>query len=358
MGRAGWGTRIPNPWDVIKKKLETEGAKNKAYDSDVDGVIDLVATPYTSRPVPYSRKILLKPITFDPTTGTRIREATADADGYWVGAPYVFYDYGTGEFWMVYRWRDPDNRGYKITIAKSTDGINFTDVKSITKGDLGFNSIEKASLIRDPVSGKYKFYCCGDDGTGWDIYKLDDVDDPADLDPATKTKVVARGASSEWDDVYVKDPHVFYIGGYYFMLYAGRGDSYEKGGIAMSKDGDSWTKYADNPIIDTGAASSWDAGIAKPTTVVMLGGVWCIYYNGLPSLAATSPDQAQGLVVWVNPLSGTPVKLTDTAPLFGTKTKYLDIVIVEDTIYCYYEYMNPDESEDLFVKTISVKEVL
>jgi len=46
MGRAG--SRIPSvgiTWEEIKSKLETEGAKNKAYDSDVDGVFDLAAIP-------------------------------------------------------------------------------------------------------------------------------------------------------------------------------------------------------------------------------------------------------------------------------------------------------------------------
>jgi len=41
MGRAG--SRIPSvgiSWDEIKSKLETEGAKNKAYDTDLDGKID------------------------------------------------------------------------------------------------------------------------------------------------------------------------------------------------------------------------------------------------------------------------------------------------------------------------------
>ena len=32
-------------WEQIKQKLESEGAKNKAYDSDVDGVFDIGAIP-------------------------------------------------------------------------------------------------------------------------------------------------------------------------------------------------------------------------------------------------------------------------------------------------------------------------
>jgi len=36
-------------WEEVKEKLETEGAKNKAYDSDVDGVLDLAAIPTITR---------------------------------------------------------------------------------------------------------------------------------------------------------------------------------------------------------------------------------------------------------------------------------------------------------------------
>ena len=36
-------------WTEVKNKLETEGAKNKAYDSDVDGVLDLAVIPTITR---------------------------------------------------------------------------------------------------------------------------------------------------------------------------------------------------------------------------------------------------------------------------------------------------------------------
>ena len=36
-------------WEEVKNKLETEGAKNKAYDSDVDGVLDLAVIPVITR---------------------------------------------------------------------------------------------------------------------------------------------------------------------------------------------------------------------------------------------------------------------------------------------------------------------
>ncbi|RLI71079.1 hypothetical protein DRO97_10215 [Archaeoglobales archaeon] len=40
-----WLKKLGLTWTQIKQKLESEGAKNKAYDSDVDGVLDVAAIP-------------------------------------------------------------------------------------------------------------------------------------------------------------------------------------------------------------------------------------------------------------------------------------------------------------------------
>ncbi|RLI77562.1 hypothetical protein DRP04_11200 [Archaeoglobales archaeon] len=40
-----WLKKLGLSWEQIKSKLETEGSKNKAYDSDVDGVFDSGAIP-------------------------------------------------------------------------------------------------------------------------------------------------------------------------------------------------------------------------------------------------------------------------------------------------------------------------
>ena len=60
-------------WDTIKQKLETEGARNKAYDSDVDGIFDIVAIPDLTRSkitdfwdTPFWDNIPDKPSAFPP----------------------------------------------------------------------------------------------------------------------------------------------------------------------------------------------------------------------------------------------------------------------------------------------------
>jgi len=372
--------------EYVAHILEDTGVRNKKYDTDLDGLIDELASHTHTRDEitdlwnsPFWGNIPDKPSFFSPkifakkrfifklpdlSSGyTIIREAEADSSGYWVGAPYVFYDPETGEFWMTYRWRNPDNRGYKSVIAKSTDGINFTDYKEILKGDLGANSLEKGCLVRDPITGKYRYYICFDDGTGWDIWKLDDVDDPANLDPSTKTKVLARGASGEWDDKYAKDPAVFYYGGLWLMLYVGENDAndVEQSGLAYSPDGVNWTKYSNNPIIEVGSSGAWDDRYAKVTTMLQFFNAWLLIYSGRykATEGATDQDWSQGLAVWIPQIGSKPVKITKDNYLSGTySTEYLDIVIVDEDVYIYYQKINSDLSMDLVVKKVKLSDII
>jgi len=47
------------------------------------------------------------------------------------------------------------------------------------------------------------------------------------------------------------------------------------------------------------------------------------------------------------------INLNPSAP-HATGYRYLSFVVVENTIYCYYQFKNTDESEDLVVKKIDL----
>ena len=99
-------------------------------------------------------------------------------DGYWVGSGNVFYDRGKGKYYLVHRRRDPDNRGYAIEIYESTDGVDFTLLKTINKGDVNSNSLECPKLIKDPVTGKYYLFFSTEDATNarWEIHQYESED--------------------------------------------------------------------------------------------------------------------------------------------------------------------------------------
>ena len=180
------------------------------------GVVDYRRLPFGLSYGVTTGEAIAPPIKFDPANGVKVREAEGGGEGYWVGGATVFYEREAGYFWLTYRWRNPTDRGYKLVIARSTDGINFTDVWSALKGDfqygsnVGCDSLERASLIKNPVTGKWQLFFCADnlDGSGvFKIYKLADVNDPTDFDPATAELVLDVGAAGEWDEDKVNVVH-------------------------------------------------------------------------------------------------------------------------------------------------------
>jgi len=307
---------------------------------------------------------ILKPIKVDPAQATTIREAEADAEGNWVGAPTIFYEPEQKLFWLTYRWRNPTDRGYRAVIARGADGINFTDVWSREKTDFATDatSLERATLIKNPITGNYQYWICidGVGGLTWRIYKLTDVTDPANFDPTTITSVIPLGAAGEWDDYYVKDPKVFSLAGLLAMLYCGYNNTNAQGGIATSIDGVTWTKYANNPINPIGASGEWDDQCSVPIAMLARGGGWLIYYH-----ARTRADPAflcrTGLRAWVPPFVGTPTRLTPNAPfLEGINTaypnfKYVDVGVVGGKMYVYYEHGQADGSFDLVVNVVELE---
>ncbi len=87
-----------------------------------------------------------------------VRTSPADQDGYWVGAPGVFYDNEDKVIYLYYRLRRPrgSGRGYEARIAKSTDGISFTDVWKVTQEELDSPSVERGALTKK--DGQWIFY--------------------------------------------------------------------------------------------------------------------------------------------------------------------------------------------------------
>jgi len=306
----------------------------------------------------------LRRLKVNPDEAITIRTAEATGEGYWVGAPHVFYDIETEKFYLCYRRRNPDERGHTAYIAESKDGVNFTDIWSAAKTDFisTATSLERASLLRNPITGKWQYFITISTSPGFAIYKLADADSPDLLDPATTIKVLDHGTSGKWDETEVKDPVVFSIGGYLFMLYEGFSSTTGKRqtGLAYSINGESWTKYADNPIISTGGAGAWDEDVAVATSVLILGGAWVLLYKGRSGTTDPAFVARTGVAVWPTPLSGKATKITVNEPfLSGTDPtyytfKYACAIVVKGKLFVYYEHGKPDGSFDLVVNVVSL----
>ena len=62
--------------------------------------------------------------------------------------------------------------------------------------------------------------------------------------------VLRKGASGQWDSSNIWCPGAWKEDGNYYMLYPRSGSGGIRMGLATSADGNSWTKYAGNPVFN------------------------------------------------------------------------------------------------------------
>ena len=119
--------------------------------------------------------------------------------------------------------------------------------------------------------------------------------------------MLQAGAAGSWEANSVGSPSVIKDGSTYKMWYTGLDAAalYGRIGYATSPDGITWTKYAGNPVLDVGAPGSWDTNYRGRPTVVKVGGLYHMWFNGYANSSigyATSPDG----VTWTE-YAGNPV---------------------------------------------------
>ncbi len=90
--------------------------------------------------------------------------------------------------------------------------------------------------------------------------------------------VLPKGSKGEWDSKYVTDPDVLIVKGEWIMYYVGSDGTGEKIGLAMSRDGIHWTKHPDNPIF-VPADEGWDSKNVMQPSVIPGGDKWRMYYG-------------------------------------------------------------------------------
>ncbi|MDD5370680.1 MAG: hypothetical protein PHQ40_16480, partial [Anaerolineaceae bacterium] len=118
--------------------------------------------------------------------------------------------------------------------------------------------------------------------------------------------VLTPGPGGAWDEKGVSFPTVIKEGSTYKMWFTGVDASIVgRVGYATSPDGITWTRYAGNPVLPIGAASSWDASYVGAPNVVKVGSLYHMWYRGGLSGGigyATSPDG----ILWTK-YAGNPV---------------------------------------------------
>src|SRR5262245_20674639 len=93
--------------------------------------------------------------------GSVIREPVGREDGYWAGAPGVYYSPKEPAWYLTYRIRRPrgvaPDRGGEARIARSTDLSSWEDVWHVTKDQFESASIERCAL-RQGQDGVWHYF--------------------------------------------------------------------------------------------------------------------------------------------------------------------------------------------------------
>ena len=94
-------------------------------------------------------------------------------------------------------------------------------------------------------------------------------------------------ASAAWEGTRVGSPNVIKDGGTFRMWYVGRdANGVSRIGYATSPDGITWTKYGGNPVLDVGAAGSWESKYLSSPSVVQVGSTYHMWYGGFDGITS------------------------------------------------------------------------
>ena len=268
--------------------------------------------------------------------------------GYWSGASSAIAD--DNHIYMAYRVRGPigKGRGYGNCIAKSSDGIHFEHIFTITKEDMDAESLERPSLIETP-DGKWRLYisCSTIGSKHWRIEMLE-ADDPSQFNPKSR-KTVLPGSQT----VGIKDPVIKYRNNLWHMWATchpldqiGQEDRMTSQYLT-SQDGVNWAEQSTCLQLRPGM---WDSRGARITSLFFTDKDDTIiaYYDGRAT-AEENYEERTGIAIGSSPDSFVAIGDKPFGQSMERKAlRYLDIVDLPDNKHrLYYELARLDGSHEL-----------
>lgn len=275
--------------------------------------------------------------------------APAAGPGNWAGAASaVLVD---GVFWLTYRVRRPlaEGRGVSVVVARSDDGVRFTEVATVHRDAFGCESFERPVLVPDEGVGWRLYLSCATPGSKhWWVDSLTAAT-PEGL-PDGERRVVLPGD----DAVAVKDPVVERTPEGWRMwlcchpLTERDHEDRMTTRLLTSADGLAWN---DHGTVLQGRPGAWDERGARVTTVVLQDPL-VVLYDGRPD-AASNWFETTGVARW----DGERLVPDDAAPLRSPHSdgawRYASAVPLPDGgIRVYLEAARPDGAHDLVTQLL------
>jgi sucrose-6-phosphate hydrolase SacC (GH32 family) len=178
-----------------------------------------------------------------------------------------------GMYWNFYS--EYDGQAWHTAAATSPDGITWTEqgrVLSPQVNEGGYIAANGSALVvGEEVWCWYEIgypirlaLAKSRDGLAWS--RVPDF-------------AIAEGPTGSFDEFALADPYVIRAGDFFYLYYLGQNKaSQQLLGVARSRDGIKWEKYAYNPIL-YGVPGAFDENLGEPA-VWSSGGKWWMLYTG------------------------------------------------------------------------------
>jgi len=220
--------------------------------------------------------------------------------GAWDGGRIFYYCvfFDGAKYRMWYTGFNPTlNKPPEIGYATSPDGINWT--KYANNPVLSPTEFWESEGLAEPVvifnGAQFQMWYSGNTGTGYATSP-----DGINWTKYAGNPVLDAGSSGSWDDAGIFPTTVRIEGTTYKMWCTGFDGGVFRFGYATSSDGINWVKHANNPIMNVGPAGSWERGSIFLPDVLFFDNTYHMWYTGFGGGVgrighATSTDG----IIWV-----------------------------------------------------------
>lgn len=201
-----------------------------------------------------------------------------DADG--VGMPSVLIDGGIYKMW--YLGLNYDAHIIGIGYATSSNGVSWTKYTGNPVLSPGFaqwdHGLSAGWVIYDGT--RYKMWYTGNDPLGTSRIGYATSPDGISWSKYAGNPIFDTGAPGEWDESDVGIPSILFDGSSYEMWYSGMSSSnILRIGYATSSNGISWVRHPLNPVLK-GTPGEWDRSDVTGPSVIYDGSIYHMWYTG------------------------------------------------------------------------------
>lgn len=194
-------------------------------------------------------------------------------DGSMTVGPVIKVD---GTYRMYYSGRSPIYGTIHIGLAFSTDGINWTKhPPPVLYAQQGWETnIDAGDVIK--IGDLYYMYYSGNSSAGW---KIGIATSPDGINWTRYSGNPILSSNQSWESGGVYIPSVIKVSSQYYMVYQSAGFT-SSFGMAVSSDGISWVKNTNNPFFnEKNTSQNWCNSIMYPC-LRMYNNEMRIYYSG------------------------------------------------------------------------------